>query len=66
MRISRGICRQGGVVHQRLRVGSKKFVQQGRSQLYARSVLPVREHEKLETCLREAASTGMEPLVCQP
>ncbi len=26
----------------------------------------VREYGKLATCLREAASTGMEPLACQP
>jgi len=30
------------------------FVQQGRSQFCARSVLPVREHGKLAPCLREA------------
>ncbi len=47
MRISRGICRQEDVRHQRFRVGSKKFVQQGRSQLYARSVPILREHGKL-------------------
>jgi len=29
------------------------FVQQSRSQFCARSVLPVREHGKLVTCLRE-------------
>jgi len=45
---------------------SKTFVQQGRSQFCARSVLPVREHGKLVTCLREAAPAGMEPLACQP
>jgi len=26
----------------------------------------VREHGKMATCLREAASAGMEPLACQP
>ncbi len=45
---------------------SKKFVQQGRSLFDARSVLTVREHGKRATCLREAASAGMEPLACQP
>jgi len=37
-----------------------------RSRLDARSVLSVREHDKMTTCLREAASAGMEPLACQP
>ena len=49
-----------------LRVGSKKSIQQSRSQLQERSVLPVREHRKVATCLCEAASAGMEPLACQP
>jgi len=42
------------------------FVQQGHSHLFARSVLAIREHGKMATCLREAASAGMEPLACQP
>ena len=44
----------------------KKVIQQGRSPFDARSVLPVREHGKMATCLCEAASAGMEPLACQP
>ncbi len=32
----------------------------------ARSVLPVREHGKMGTCLRKAASAGIEPLASQP
>jgi len=32
----------------------KKVIQQGRSVFDARSVLPVREHDKIATCLREA------------
>jgi hypothetical protein len=46
---------QDEVTHQRLRVGSKKSVQQGRSHFYARSVCVIREHGKVATCLREAA-----------
>jgi hypothetical protein len=46
---------QDEVTHQRLRVGSKKSVQQGRSHFYARSVCVIREHGKMATCLREAA-----------
>jgi len=42
------------------------FHGQGRSPFDARSVLIVREHGKRATCLREAASAGMEPLACQP
>jgi len=38
----------------------------GRSRFDERSVLIVREHGKRATCLREAASAGMEPLACQP
>jgi hypothetical protein len=34
----------------------KKVIQQGRSDFDARSVLPVHEHNKIATCLREAAS----------
>ena len=34
----------------------KKVIQQGCSDFDARSVLPVREHDKMATCLREAAS----------
>jgi hypothetical protein len=34
----------------------KKVVQQGRSDFNARSVRPVREHGKIATCLRVAAS----------
>ena len=34
----------------------KKVIQQGRSDFDARSVLPVREHDKMATCLRVAAS----------
>ncbi len=45
---------------------SEGSVQQGRSHFDARSVLIVREHGKMATCLREAASAGMEPLACQP
>jgi hypothetical protein len=33
----------------------KKVIQQGHSPFDARSVLPVREHGKSATCLREAA-----------
>jgi hypothetical protein len=33
---------------------SKKVIQQGRSDFDARSVLPVHEHNKIATCLREA------------
>jgi hypothetical protein len=39
---------------------------QGRSLFDVRSVLSVREHGKRATCLREAASAGMEQLACQP
>jgi hypothetical protein len=46
---------QNKVTHQRIRVGSKKSVQQGHSHCDARSVHLVREHEKIATCLREAA-----------
>jgi hypothetical protein len=56
---------QDEVTHQRLRVGSKKSVQQGREWFsvsrrgpplfYARSVCVIREHGKMATCLREAA-----------
>jgi hypothetical protein len=38
---------QDEVTHQRLRVGSKKSVQQGRSHFDARSVCVIREHGKL-------------------
>jgi hypothetical protein len=38
---------QNEVAHQRLRVGSKKSVQQGHSHFYARSVHLVREHGKM-------------------
>jgi len=56
------------------REGSKKHalslsegsVQQGRSHFDTRSVHRVREHGKMATCLREAASAGMEPLACLP
>ena len=34
---------------------------EGRSQFSARSVLPVREHGKLATCLREAATAACAP-----
>jgi hypothetical protein len=34
----------------------KKFIQQGRSDFDARSVLLVREYDKIATCLRVAAS----------
>ena len=34
----------------------KKIIQQGRSHFAARSVLLVREHGKMVTCLREAAT----------
>ncbi len=47
-------------------VCSKNFIQQGRSQFYAQSILIVGEHEKLAICLCEAASAGMEPLAYQP
>jgi hypothetical protein len=33
----------------------KKVIQQGRSDFDARSVLPVREHDKIATCLRACA-----------
>ncbi len=45
---------------------SEGSFQQGRSPFDARSVQLVREHGKRATCLREAASEGMEPLACQP
>jgi hypothetical protein len=38
---------QDEVTHQRLRVGSKKPVQQGRSHFYVRSVCLIREHGKM-------------------
>jgi hypothetical protein len=38
---------QDEVTHQRLRVGSKKSVQQGRSHFDARSVGVIREHGKM-------------------
>ena len=38
---------QDEVTHQRLRVGSKKSVQQGRSHFDARSVCVIREHGKM-------------------
>jgi hypothetical protein len=38
---------QDEVTHQRLRVGSKKSVQQGRSHFDARSVCGIREHGKM-------------------
>jgi len=41
---------------QQPREWSKKFVQQGRSLFDARSVLSVREHDKMATYLRVAAS----------
>ncbi len=44
MKISRGIFSQEGIEYQSLRGCSKKFVQQGRRQFFARSV---REHGKL-------------------
>ena len=47
MKIARAIYFQEAVGHHELRVGSKKFVQQGRSQFCARSVLALREHGKL-------------------
>ena len=42
------------------------FLRQGRSHFDERSVHAVRERGKMATCLREAASAGMEPLACQP
>ena len=57
---------QNDVEHPESRVGSKKSVQQGPRQFCALSVLSVREHSKLATCLRQDASAGMEPLACQP
>jgi len=45
---------------------SEGSIQQGRSPFDARSVHFVCEHGKMATCLREAASAGMEPLACQP
>ncbi len=44
----------------------RKSIQQGRNRFDARIVLSVPEHGKMATCLREAASAGMEPLACQP
>jgi len=38
---------QDEVTHQRLRVGSKQSVQQGRSRFYARNVWSIREHGKM-------------------
>jgi hypothetical protein len=43
----KGKFAQDEMTHQRLRVGSKQSVQQGRSRFYARSVRVVREHEKM-------------------
>jgi len=40
------------------------FHRQGRSPFEAQSILIVSEHGKRATCLREAASAGMEPLAC--
>jgi len=39
---------------------SEGSIQQGRSHFDARSVLSVREHGKMATCLREAAPAGKE------
>ena len=47
MKISKAIFCQEVVGDHEPRVGSKKFVQQGRSQIFARSVLALREHGKL-------------------
>jgi len=63
---------QDEVIHQRLRVGSKKHAlslpegsiqtcpevarREGRSQFWARSVCVIREHGKMATCLRACAS----------
>lgn len=59
------IFRHEEVEPQRLRGYSKKSVQQGCSQLYARSVRSVREHDTMATCLREpdlAAKAGTSPM----
>ncbi len=47
MLISTDIFRHEDVGHQSIRVCSKQFVQQGRSQFYTRNVRLVREHGKL-------------------
>ena len=47
IKIFKGKFAQDEITHQRLRVGSKKSVQQGRSRFYARSVRLVREHGKM-------------------
>ena len=44
MKISKAIFRQEAFGDQQCRVGSKKFVQQGRSHCCARSILARREH----------------------
>ena len=44
-----------------LQICSKKFIQQGHSQFQARSLLPVREHRKVATCLCVAASAACAP-----
>ncbi len=56
MLFSMGKNPQGDFEGQRPRVGSKKSVQQGHSHFCARSVQGVREHGKMATCLREAAT----------
>ncbi len=48
MKTARAQKVQEQIGYQQNRVGSKKFVQQGRSHFFARSVLSVREHGKLE------------------
>ena len=63
-KIARKFCRK--LCCRQLTGMVKKVIQQGHSRFGARSVLPVREHGKRATCLREAASAGMEPLACQP
>jgi hypothetical protein len=47
IKIFKGKFAQDEITHQRLRVGSKKSVQQGRSRFYARSVRWVHEHGKM-------------------
>ena len=47
MKISKAMFRQETLGDQQRRVGSKKSIQQGRSYFCARSVLALREHEKM-------------------
>jgi hypothetical protein len=57
MMFSMGKCAHSLLGHERFRVGSKKSVQQGRSQIQARSVPFVREHRNLARTPLAAFST---------